>query len=184
MDPKNVLRLLPGAVLGIAAGYLLAAFMSDRVVAFMVGSIAFGYAMRSLLFRSRRSVAPTQGPSWSLGTLAGAGAGFTSMIANAGAPPVQIYLLRQDLTRDAFIGTSTVFFAAVNWMKLPAYLALGQINTSSLKTSVLLMPVAVMATLAGVKLARRIPQVLFFDMIQVLMAIVGLKLLFDALGPA
>lgn len=182
VDLPNVLRLLPGALLGIGAGYLMAAAMSDRVVAFMVGAIALGYALRSLLLRSRRRHIATGGPDWPLGTLAGAGAGFTSMIANAGAPPVQIYLLRQNLTRDAFIGTSTVFFATVNWLKLPAFLALGQIDAESLTTSAMLAPVAVIATLLGVRLVRLVPQALFFDLIQVLMALVGAKLLFDAVG--
>ncbi|WP_161555849.1 TSUP family transporter [Mangrovicoccus ximenensis] len=114
-------------------------------------------------------------------SIAGAAAGFTSMIANAGAPPVQIYLLPQRLARDAFIGTSTVFFATVNWLKLPAFLALGQVNRESLVASALLAPVAVAATLAGVSLVRRIPQKLFYDIIQILMGLVGLKLIADAL---
>lgn len=180
VDKANVVRLLPGAVAGIGLGYYLAAVMSDRVVAFIIGAIALGYAIRTLASRPLvQSIA--RGPDWKLGTAAGTAAGFTSMIANAGGPPVQIYLLPQRLTRDAFIGTSTVFFAAVNWLKLPAFLSLGQLDRASLTASVLLAPIAIISTLAGVSLVRRIPPSLFFNLIQLLMGLVGIKLLFDAL---
>ena len=58
----------------------------------------------------------------------GAVAGFTSMIAHAGGPPFQIYVVPQKLPRDIFVGTGVMFFALVNLIKVPPYLALGQFS--------------------------------------------------------
>src|SRR3546814_2873522 len=50
---------------------------------------------------------------------------LTSQIAHAGGPPFQMWVTPRKLPHLAFIGTSSILFAIVNWMKVPAYLALG-----------------------------------------------------------
>ncbi len=47
--------------------------------------------------------------SW-LGVLSGMGSGFTSMIAHAGSPPFQFYVMPKRLDRDMCVGTSVLFF--------------------------------------------------------------------------
>ena len=44
------------------------------------------------------------------------------MIARAGTPPFQFYVMPKGLDRDMYIGTSVLFFAATNPMKAPAFL--------------------------------------------------------------
>src|SRR5829696_9597201 len=48
-DRRNVLILLPSAILGILAGYLLAAWVSDAAVALAVGLISLVFALRRLV---------------------------------------------------------------------------------------------------------------------------------------
>jgi hypothetical protein len=55
-----------------------------------------------------------------LGVLSGVGSGFASMIAHAGTPPFQFYVMPKELDRDMYVGTSVLFFAATNLMKAPA----------------------------------------------------------------
>jgi len=90
----------------------------------------------------------------------------------------------QQLGRDAFVATWVGFFAAVNWIKLPFFLALGQVNADNLATSATLVPVAVAATWVGVLLVRRVPVERFYRIIYGLLLLVGCKLVFSALaGP-
>ncbi len=82
--------------------------------------------------------------------MCGIASGFTSQVAHAGQPPFQVWVLPRKLPRDVLVGTTAIFFAAVNWIKVPAYWALGQFSHENLVTAGLLMPVAILSTLAGV----------------------------------
>ena len=62
-------------------------------------------------------------------------AGFTSFISHAGAPPFQVYVMPQQLKPRVFAGTATMFFAAVNLIKLPPYVLLGQFSRENLTVS-------------------------------------------------
>ena len=101
------------------------------------------------------------------------------MVAHAGGPPFQLYALRQRLDRDHFIGTSAIFFAATNWIKVPAYVALGQFDRANLTVAAWLLPVAIGSTMAGVWLVRRVSGERFIHIIYALMVLVGAKLIFD-----
>ena len=68
-----------------------------------------------LVAERRGTPAPTKAGVMS-GLFWGAVCGFTSMIAHAGGPPFQVYVLPQRLARDVFVGTGAVLFAAVNWI--------------------------------------------------------------------
>jgi uncharacterized protein len=109
----------------------------------------------------------------------GATAGFTSQIAHAGGVPFQIYMLPKRLERDVLIGTSSIFFAAMNWMKVPAYAALGQFTRANMATSVALFPLAVVSTVVGAKLIRRVSPERFYVLIYVLLVLTGFKLTWD-----
>src|SRR5207237_3681171 len=119
-------------------------------------------------------------PRW-FGFLMGLASGVTSQITHAGQPPFQIYVLPKRLPRDVLVGTTAIFFAAVNWIKVPAYLALGQFSHAHLVASLALMPLALLSTLAGVWLVRRVDADRFYSLIYWLMLLIGLKLVWDGL---
>ena len=180
-----LLHLIPGAALGVIAGYALAAYVPRAAVALAVGliSIVFGVLRLRVEFAAKRATPPALPVSTPLlGVAAGAASGFTSQISHAGGPPFQMYVLPKGLPRDVFIGTSAIFFAAVNWMKVPAYFALGQLTPKSLSAGAALLPVALLSTWGGVWLVRRVPGEAFYRIIYGLLIIVGLKLSADGLG--
>jgi uncharacterized membrane protein YfcA len=119
------------------------------------------------------------GPAAWVGFICGVGAGFTSQVAHAGGPPFQVYALSKRFERDVFIGTSTVFFAVVNYMKVPAYIALGQFNRTNLLVSAALIPLAIFATWAGVVLVRKVSSDRFYTLIYILLVLLGVKLIWD-----
>ncbi|MCI3133002.1 sulfite exporter TauE/SafE family protein [Phenylobacterium aquaticum] len=180
-DRKILILMLPSAAVGIFAGYALAAFVKPGAVELAIGAISVVFAVQRLWVERGGAQLPEPRPEglpWR-GVLAGAAAGFTSQISHAGGPPFQMYVLPKRLPRDVFIGTSALFFAAVNWMKVPAYLALGQFTRASLSTSAVLLPVAIGSTWAGVWLVRRVPAERFYQVIYVLLILVGGKLAWD-----
>jgi uncharacterized membrane protein YfcA len=171
---------LPGATVGILIGYLFAANVSATAVMAVLGviSIVFG-AYRLWLARHPVAITGASSPGW-VGSLAGVASGFTSQIAHAGAPPFQLWVLPRRLTRDVLIGTSAVYFAALNWIKVPAFAALGQFSATNMLTAAALVPVAIVSTFAGVWVARRIDGERFYKIIYCLMIFVGILLLVEA----
>ena len=172
--------MLPG--IGIVLGWFFASRVSTDAVLGLVGaiSILFG-AYRLWTDRGGALAAPARSPGW-VGTLFGVASGFTSQVAHAGQPPFQIWVLPKRLPRDVLVGTTAIFFAATNWLKVPAYWALGQFSHANLLASASLLPVAIASTFAGVWLVRRVSPTHFYTAIYALMMLVGVKLVRDAVA--
>lgn len=181
-DARILAAMLPGAAVGIALGYWFAAAVAPKAVLFALGFISILFALWQLwVERGRRILAPSNSPLW-LGSFFGGVAGFTSQIAHAGAPPFQMWVLPRRLPRDVFVGTSAIFFAAVNWIKVPAYFALGQFTRENLTAAAVLLPMAVASTFAGVWLVRKVDPQRFTEIIYLLLLATGAKLLWDGLA--
>ncbi|HVI33901.1 sulfite exporter TauE/SafE family protein [Phenylobacterium sp.] len=179
-DRKILLAMIPGALVGIVAGYLLAAKVSAEAILAVLGAISILFAAQRLwASRGGRIAAPANSPGW-VGALFGVAAGFTSQIAHAGGPPFQMYVLPKNLPPASLIGTTAIFFATINWLKVPAYAALGQFTRENLLTAAALTPLAIGTTFAGVWLVRRVEAERFYTLIYVLMILVGGQLLWEA----
>ena len=182
-DKASLLVLLPGAVIGIALGYLLAARVSEDVVLAVLGAISIVFAFYRLWLHAKGTQTLTKkSPPVAVGVLLGVGSGFTSQIAHAGQPPFQIWVMPKRLPRDVLVGTTAIYFAVVNWVKVPAYLALGQFTHQNLTISAILAPVAILSTVAGVRLVRKVSAERYEVIIYWLMIIVGAKLIWDAVA--
>jgi uncharacterized protein len=175
---RSLAVLIPSSLVGIALGYVLAAHVSSAAVELAVGLISLVFGARQLWIISHGVVRPHNSSDF-LGAIWGTTAGFTSQIAHAGGVPFQIYMLPKRLERDVLIGTSAIFFAAMNWMKVPAYAALGQFTRANMATSLVLFPLAVGSTVVGAKLIRRVSPDRFYKLIYVLLILTGLKLTWD-----
>src|SRR5208282_1718357 len=94
-------------------------------------------------------------PPVALGVFWGSLSGFMSTLVQVGAPPYQIHILPQRLDKLTLVGTTVIFFAFMNWMKVVPYLALGQFSPRNLGTSLALLPLAVAANFLGIWLVRK-----------------------------
>jgi uncharacterized membrane protein YfcA len=180
-DARTLLLTLPGAVVGIfLAWYLASVIPADAVRGFVgVIALAFGtYRLLPLLGRPVKLSGPA--PEW-IGTIMGGIAGFTSQIAHAGGPPFQIWALSRNFPHLVFIGTSSIFFAIINWFKVPAYAALGQFNVQNMTLTAIFLPLAILSTLAGVRLVKRVSPARFNVIINLLMVIIGAELIRQAI---
>lgn len=93
-----------------------------------------------------------------------------------------MWVLPKRLPRDILVGTTAIFFAVLNWVKVPAFVALGRFARPNAIATLTLLPVAILASLAGVRLVRRIAAERFYTIIYLLMIAAGAKLLWDGLG--
>jgi uncharacterized protein len=175
-DAQNLKVMLPGAVIGVGAAWALAAHVSDAQVRLVVGAIALGFVVNHW-FQPRHAGERSVGHGLFWGSISG----FTSTLCQAGGPPFQVHVLPQRLEKLTFVGTMTIFFAAVNLMKLTPYFALGQFSTAGLATSAALVPLAVATNLLGIWLVRVTPTAVFYKLTYVLMFMISLALIYSGL---
>jgi uncharacterized protein len=176
----NLRVLIPSSFLGIFVGWATAAYLSDRFVGLLVGVIGLAFCLNAWL-RHWSADQSTRTPPKSHGIFWGAMAGFTSFVSHAGVPPFQIYTLPQKLDKMVFVGTSSLFFAAVNLAKLPAYQLLRPYSLADLTVAAWLIPAALIGTVMGAWLTKRIGGVWFYRFVQIGLFAVSLKLIFDYL---
>ena len=177
-DARNLKVMLPGAVIGVCAAWVLAVHVSDAHVRLAVGAIALGFVINHWFggqpAESRHPLVP-RGVFW------GSVSGFTSTLCQAGGPPFQVYVLPQRLEKLTFVGTMAIFFAVINLMKVIPYFALGQFSTAGFATSVALVPLAVATNFLGIWLVRVTPTTLFYKLTYVLVFLISLALVYNAL---
>jgi hypothetical protein len=176
--------LLPGAIVGVMLGYVLAAEVSSDAVMAVLGAVSILFGLHRLWIERGGRLVAASNSSPLVGSLFGVATGFTSQIAHAGGPPFQMWVMPRRLPRDVFVGTGAIFFAILNWIKVPAYLALGQFTAANLAATALLLPIAILASLAGIRLVRKVPMERFYVIIYALMIVAGTKLLLDGIGIA
>jgi uncharacterized membrane protein YfcA len=174
----ELVLLIPASLLGIGIGTLLFEYMSPAIIRLLLGIIAIVFTLQYWLKRNNQSVG-SRNFSSAMAIAAAGTAGFTSFVAHAGAPPLNMYLLQRGLDRTRFVGTSVVFFAVVNYVKLIPYTWLGQFDRSNLLTALALAPLAPIGIYAGVWLHHRVSDRFFFRFVYVLLFVVGIKLIFD-----
>ncbi|WP_026381403.1 sulfite exporter TauE/SafE family protein [Afifella pfennigii] len=179
-DVKSLAILLPGAVLGIGIGWLLAGTIGENQIRLIVGTIGLVFSLNHYLRRQRssegRPANAAKGGFW------GAVAGFTSFLAHAGGPPFQMYMLPLRLDPRLYAGTSVIFFAVVNAVKLPPYFFLGQFSAANLATSAVLLPIAPFATLFGAWLVKMVSPHFFYALSYAMVLLVSVKLIFDGVS--
>jgi len=174
----NLAVLIPGAIAGAALATFTAAAVSAETVKLAVGVIA-------VLFVASRLAAPwierhLPKPGVASGLLWGVAAGYTSTLANAGSPAYQTHMLPQRLPKMTFVGTTAIYFAAVNLLKVPAYFALGSLTWENMSIGLALVPLAAVTNFLGVYLVRRVSMQTFYRIAYVLVLLLGLELIRSA----
>jgi uncharacterized membrane protein YfcA len=166
---------IPGALIGIGAAWALAAHISDAAVRVFIGVTTIAFVLYSWIGPARIA-GVTRKPALAGGVLCGALSGFTSTLCQAGAPPFQMYVLPQNLPKMTFVGTTAIFFATLNALKVIPYFALGQFSTQGLGTSLVLLPLAIATNLLGFWAVRVTPQEIFYKITMALMFLISIEL--------
>jgi uncharacterized membrane protein YfcA len=182
-DRRNLARLLPGALVGVLAGWLLFDRVDPRWIRVLIGIEAIAFAIDRLreasgLASHRASPPPTalRGMGW------GALSGFTSFISHAGGPPLMHYLMPQKLDKMELVGTATIFFSIVNFAKLAPYAQLGLLDLSNLAVSALLLPAVPVGFWLGYRLMKSVDMRQFNLILALLLMATGLKLIWDGVA--
>ena len=173
---ENMRVILAGGIAGVVLGALTFRYFDDAWMRVLLGVIAIAFVLQRLA--GPREAPPTR-PSTPRGLFWSAFSGLTSTIAHAGGPPLSVYLLPQRLDKRVMVGTTVIFFAVINAVKLVPYAWLGLFDARNLSTSLVLAPLAPLGIFLGVFLMKRMSDALFYRVCYGLVLVVGLKLLWD-----
>ena len=172
----NLKILIPAGIVGVGIGWLTASVTSESAVKLMIGCLGVGFCLNTWLRKTPQDKQPANTKKgWFWGTVAG----FTSFISHAGGPPFQIYVIPQRLPKLEFAGTATLLFAVINAAKIWPYQMLQPYSYDDLMRAADLMPFALVGTVLGAYITRKIADVWFYRLVQAGLFVVSLKLIAD-----
>ena len=177
-SPWNLKVLIPAGVFGVFVGWLTASMIPEKMVTMLIGVIGVLFCLNTWL--RKKPTGTLKPPKLLPGLFWGTLSGFTSFISHAGAPPYQVYVLPQQLPKAVFAGTSTLVFAAINFAKILPYQNLRPYAMTDLMDALVLIPFAIGGTFLGAVLTKKIPDKLFFRLVQIGLFAISLKLIWGA----
>jgi len=167
---KRLFALAPWVLAGIIAGAFALA-LPESILRRMVGVIV----LLMLVAYLRRRFHPDDAPSAHSAPY-GFAAGFSTTVANAAGPVMNLYLLSKRLPKEDFVATGAWFFFIVNLSKVPIYQYHGLFSPQSLAFDALMIPAVVLGALTGRFLIDHIPPKTFEMAVVVLTALSTLLL--------
>ena len=177
-NARLVWLLIPGGVVGVSIGTYFIANVSTQVLKIGLAVIALLFVVYKLLEKRILGSIKYQEKSWH-GWLAGSTAGFTSAVAHSGVPPISIYLMLQNVTPRIFVATCVLFYALLNWIKVPFYYFTGMFDFQRLWQIAWVFPIVPFGVWIGRWLVTKVSKVVFDNIILVLLVVTALLLIFD-----
>ncbi len=176
---RVVAVLMPGALVGIAIGAFSFEALNTDLLRLAVGVMALIFVAQAFLrpLSAAETRKPAILPIFGMSLFSG----YASFVAHAGGPPIKGVLLRQTPEKSEFVGTNGVFFFTVNMIKAVIYGAMGQYSVESLQISAMMVPVLILGVVLGFQLHRIIRQEVFLRLSYGLLALAGLRLIYDGL---
>lgn len=171
VDWRLLAKLVVPLLLGIGLGAVFLSRVDDLVLKRTIGVVLLGLLLLGL--RGERSNPHRAGVRWGYGGLAG----FTTMVANAGGPAMNLYLLSARYPKLQFLGTTAWFFFGVNLTKLPISISLGLVWSQTALIALILAPIVLGGTWVGRLLIGRIQQATFEKLVTGFVALSAVMLL-------
>jgi len=183
-----VKRLLPGTAAGVVIGSLLLWWIGQHRQELANALMRIEIGGESILlvglhwWRTWRRHAVKLLPEPLRGAVTGAFAAVSSTLAHAAGPIITLYLLPLGIDRQAYVGTSAIYFFILNSAKLPAYWATGQFRYARLAFSMQFLPLVALGAAVGWGLNKRISDRVFSKVVYALTFALGWYILIDGIG--
>lgn len=174
---KLIILLIPGAVVGVTIGTFFLTNVPAEALQLWLGIIILLFAIYKLFEQRLLSHLVYRPRDWH-GVVAGTVAGFSSALAHTGGPPITVYLLFQKISPRVFIATSALFFAILNWIKVPYYFYAGLFDFALLRQMSWMLPLVVVGVWLGRRMAGKINPQTYEKLIVVLLLVSALLLIF------
>jgi uncharacterized membrane protein YfcA len=178
-NTRVIRELLPGTIIGVVLGSLLLSALKqyEAGIRIIIGLIVLLYVVYKLFEPRIRQNIEHQPPHMGHGVAFGIGAGIASTVANSGGPIVSVYFIMHRLDPHGFIGTSALYFFAVNMLKVPSFIASGLLRWPQFWQVAWSLPLVLFGAWLGKLMVRYLPQQHFDKVILVVLAFAAVFLL-------
>lgn len=182
---SEVVRMVPAALLGLAAGTFLLVEMPDRLLTFGLGILALVIGIRMMArAKSSRHVVAQPPPGWSRSLVAtsfGLLGGVMSGLAHSGGLVMTVYLAAVHLDKKVFVATLMAVVCAVDIAKLFAYSTSGLLPDNWLMVVVVSIPAVIAGTMVGRRANHRMSPELFRSVLGIAVILLGIPLIAESL---
>jgi len=182
----RLLELVPWVLIGMAVGGVVMAadrwWLRDTVWK-SAGNVLIGGLILTMVvvhvWRVRLAHPAANLPTGGRGQAAffGIAAGFTTFLANAAGPVMNLYFLAKRFPKEQLIGTGAWFFLVVNVSKIPIYAPLGQFTSASLLFDLILLPAVIVGAVTGKRIFALLPPEVFANLVLILATVAAVILM-------
>lgn len=152
-------QLLPAVLPGLLLGALFIRLVDDAVMRRSIGVVLLAMIVVRWAQGRLRGTGREEGrPNWTYTAGTGLTAGFTTMVANAAAPVMALYLLAQRFEKRRFLATNAWFFAIVNLCKVPFAASVGLFSPVVFGLALVMVPTVLVGTVVGRLVIRKVSQ--------------------------
>lgn len=186
-DWSKLVWLFPWAITGIIIAYFTMDHINSQQTARIIAVILLTMIALQFLKRFRKKKTNVTAPellndshpahSAPYTAFTGITAGFTTMVANAAGPIMNLYLLAMKMPKMSFMGTAAWYFFLLNTFKVPFSMSLGLINKSSILLNLKLIPAVLIGAMLGRFILPKIDQKSFETIALILTTAAAIKLL-------
>jgi uncharacterized membrane protein YfcA len=166
-------KILPAAIVGIIVAGLMMGRLNDNLLQLILGIASLVFAFWGSLSVSLKRLSQKTYLWSSL-------SGFSSTLIHSGGPPINIYFAHSKLDKLSWLATASLFFGALNLIKIAPYTLNNQWDLSILLTSLLLIPIALLGVYLGKQLQQKFSDKTFTLSCKLLLGISGILLLIKA----
>ena len=164
---KYFWKLVPWMMVGILTGVFIGKDMNEVLFKKIIAAIILVSIVILFIMEYRKSKDVPDHPLFTIPT--GLAAGFTTMMGNLAGAFANLYFLAMRLSKNDFIGTGAWIFLFMNLFKLPFQIFYWRnINASTLKVDLVLIPALSAGFWAGLNIVRKINDAQFRKVIIVL----------------
>jgi uncharacterized membrane protein YfcA len=175
----DLVRLLPGLVIGIAFGYLLYRFLDHRAIELLMATVTLIFVGLWLVAGTEAMIRPRSTPK---AITAGLASGITTMVAHSGGPPLAMYLLPLGLSKEIYAGTTSLFFTVGNATKAVPWLLLVKPTSDVWTLMAVCLPAIPIGVWIGWRLHGALDQRQIYRTCYGLLVVTALKLLWDGVS--
>jgi uncharacterized membrane protein YfcA len=177
-DHRIVMVLLPSSLVGVWLGTYLLSEISPVIVKKTVGILAIFFGAIQFITVDQPEWRNRLQPATWQGVVLGFASGITSALAHIGGIVFSFYLLPHSRTKEIFVGTTVFLFFAQGLLKMGTYVYYHILTLPILILSLTLIPTLLLGSMTGKRLNRLIPHKLFMRLICILVAAMGIGLIF------
>jgi uncharacterized membrane protein YfcA len=170
--PKDLIRLVAPAIVGIPLGILLLTRVDSELITAVLGIILVAYALYNLL----GWVMPRMShPAWAY--LAGFSSGILSGAFNTGGPPVIVYASARRWTADQFRANLQTYFLIISVFLVVGHGLSGHFTADVWRMALLAVPALLVGQALGVLLCRYVEADFFRKLVLVFLLLLGVQLI-------